>query len=139
MAKNMSVSVPVIKAASACVWRGDAVLLVERGNELGQGHWSLPGGKVEDGETALQAAIRELREETGITAILSHHVGEFEISTIKALYVISCFTGHHASGTALAQSDARALAWVPYQEIANHRLAPNTQTAVLRARTITNT
>ena len=56
---------PIIKAASACVWRGDEVLLVQRASALGKGLWSLPGGKLEAGETLHAAAHRELREETG--------------------------------------------------------------------------
>jgi 8-oxo-dGTP diphosphatase len=129
---------PIIKAASACVWRGDEVLLVERGQALGQGFWSLPGGKVDPGETALYAANRELLEETGIVAMLSIHVGDFEIVTDKVSYVISCFSGTYISGAALAQSDARAVSWIHWQQITNYRLAPNTKDAVIRARTVTN-
>lgn len=129
---------PIIKAASACVWRGDEVLLVERGPGVGQGFWSLPGGKVDPGETALEAAARELLEETGVVAMLSIHIGDFEIVTDQVCYVISCFSGHYASGKAVAQSDAQSVSWIHWLQIANHRLAPNTQDAVVRARTVTN-
>jgi 8-oxo-dGTP diphosphatase len=138
MDRDMKLPKPIIKAASACVWRGNEVLLIERGQSLGQGFWSLPGGKVEPGETSLDAAHRELLEETGIVAALSAHVGDFEVVTDIVSYVISCFSGHYVSGEALAQSDAKAVAWIHWREMTKHRLAPNTQAAVVRARTVTN-
>lgn len=42
------------------------VLLIERGWDPFEGHWALPGGHVDRGETSLQAAVRELAEETGV-------------------------------------------------------------------------
>ena len=48
--------------------RADAVALIRRAKEPNAGLWSPPGGKVEPYETALANALRELREETGLTA-----------------------------------------------------------------------
>ena len=50
--------------------RGVEVLLIRRGKPPRQGEWSLPGGRIEWGETAAAAALRELGEETGVTAEL---------------------------------------------------------------------
>ena len=44
------------------------VLLIRRGTPPRLGQWSLPGGRIEWGETAQAAALRELQEETGVTA-----------------------------------------------------------------------
>ena len=44
------------------------VLLIKRAYEPFEGMWAMPGGHVDEGETAVQAAVRELAEETGIVA-----------------------------------------------------------------------
>jgi 8-oxo-dGTP diphosphatase len=134
MVEDHSKQKPIIKAASACVWRRDDVLLVQRGKALGYGLWSLPGGTTEPGETNVEAALRELLEETNIIASLAHHVGDFDAITPDAHYIISCFTGHYSAGTAQALTDAKAVAWVNWQEIETYRLATNIAAAVRIAR-----
>jgi 8-oxo-dGTP diphosphatase len=129
---------PIIKAASACVWRGNEVLLVQRGKTLGYGFWSLPGGKIEVSESARDAAARELHEETNVFADLQHHVGDFDLVADDVHYVISCFTGHYVSGKAIAMTDAKSVAWVHWQEIGDYRLAFNNAEAVTLARKLTS-
>lgn len=58
---------PQAAVGVVCV-RDDAVLLVRRGRPPLLGAWSLPGGRIEWGERAVDAALRELREETGVEA-----------------------------------------------------------------------
>jgi ADP-ribose pyrophosphatase YjhB (NUDIX family) len=57
-------------AASAAIFRDGKVLLAQRSKPPLKGIWSLPGGHIEPGEKAIEAAHRELNEETGITADL---------------------------------------------------------------------
>lgn len=54
-----------IAAVGAICLRGDDVLLIRRAAPPRQREWSLPGGRIEWGERAADAALRELREETG--------------------------------------------------------------------------
>ncbi|MFD4400816.1 NUDIX domain-containing protein [Kitasatospora sp. NPDC058478] len=55
--------------ADTVVIRREEVLLIQRADEPHKGHWALPGGYVDQGETSRQAAARELEEETAIVAM----------------------------------------------------------------------
>jgi len=57
-----------VPAVLAVVARDGRVLLVQRAKAPNAGRWGFPGGRIEPGETVAQAAVRELREETGLTA-----------------------------------------------------------------------
>lgn len=110
------------------------MLLARRGKALGHGLWSLPGGKLDAGETALDAAHRELFEETGITANLVGELGDFRINTGTVTYLITCYAGHHLAGEAIAASDSDAVAWVAPENLVDFTLAPNTAAAIQAAR-----
>ena len=63
----MSAERPQAAVGVVCL-RGDEVLLIRRGKPPLAGDWSLPGGRIEWGERAEAAGLRELREETGVEA-----------------------------------------------------------------------
>jgi 8-oxo-dGTP diphosphatase len=134
MGSELNKQKPIIKAVSACVWRGDDVLLIKRASAFGLGYWSLPGGKIEPSESTIAAAHRELLEETGVTAELSHTVGDFTVETASVIYVISCFTGPYVDGEAVAGSDAGAALWTHWEAVHHFKLAPNISDAVKLAR-----
>lgn len=122
---------PVL-GASACVWRGDEVLIAKRAKPPFT--WSLPGGHVERGETLIAAAARELLEETGVAAELTHFIEMAEIIREDAHYVIACFTGNWVSGEAVAASDAEAVEWVHWERLSPYGLTPGTQSLIAKAR-----
>jgi 8-oxo-dGTP diphosphatase len=134
MGQENNTPAPIIKAASACVWRGEEVLLVQRGKSWGYGFWSLPGGSIEAGEDALAAAHRELMEETGVSADLNQLVGVYPLEGNGVRYEITCFTGHYRSGEARAAGDAMAIAWQHHLRLAERKLALNNVEAVAKAR-----
>ena len=124
-----------ILGASACIWRGGQVLLIKRGKSPGKGLWSLPGGKIETGEMAETAAVRELFEETQVIAKLVQAMGPYEIRRDQAIiYAITCFAGIYVSGKAVASSDAAEVAWVYPQDLNRFELAPNIARAIADAK-----
>ncbi|MGW5722204.1 NUDIX hydrolase [Amycolatopsis sp. NPDC003865] len=83
------------------------LLLIRRRNDPGSGQWSLPGGRVEPGETDKQAVIRELVEETGLDVIPGTLVG----SVTRGPYEIFDYACEVAGGTLTAGDDATDARW----------------------------
>ncbi len=124
-----------ILAASLCLIREGRVLMVRRPEDV----WAFPGGKVETGESIKDAAIRELFEETGVTANIETLLGQFEVSMPPKSgrpamdYTIVCLLGTWVSGEGLAQSDALEVKWVLIDHVKRLKLAPNIQVALQMA------
>jgi 8-oxo-dGTP diphosphatase len=114
-----------ILAASACIRRGAEVLLVQRGKEPGLGKWAFPGGKVKWGETAQQAALRELREECGLSARMGQLIGLYEVIHPGIHFAIACYIGVDPEGEIQAASDAADARWVSIHELSQLPLASN--------------
>ena len=126
-------------AASAAVFRGEQVLLIERGKGTLQGFWSLPGGHIEAGETARAAALREVREETGVAAELAGLVDIHEVirhrpgDTLAAHYLITVFWGRWLAGEPQAGSDAAVARFVPLADLQSYRLTDGAVEFIQRA------
>lgn len=97
-------------AVGAVIVRGGRLLVIQRGRGVGAGKWSLPGGRVEAGETLAVALAREIREETGLTAHIGQLCGIVERISAQAHYVIVDFWAS-ADGTPVAGDDAAAVIW----------------------------
>ena len=101
---------PEVAVGAVCV-RDGRLLVVRRGRGVAVGRWSLPGGRVEPGETLADAVRRELREETGLDVAVGPLCGIAERISDRAHYVILDFWAI-ASGGATAGDDADDVAWV---------------------------
>lgn len=98
----------------AIVTRTNELLLVRRNTEPGRGRWSVPGGRVEPGETLAEAVLRELEEETSIVGVCGPMIGWTEIIDAHHHYVILDFEVTALNGgQPVAGSDAQEAAWVP--------------------------
>lgn len=103
----------------AIVVRNGLLLLVRRGRGVGQGRWSIPGGRVEAGEALAEAVVRELREETGLRGTSGRFVGWVERIAADHHFVILDFEVAVTSAEeAVAGDDAAEVAWVPVQDVA---------------------
>lgn len=97
----------------------DRLLLVRRGHGAAAGEWSVPGGRVEAGETLAEAVVRELLEETGVEGVCNDLVGWVERISEDSHYVILDFRVDVLEpGEPVAGDDAAEAAWVPLSEVA---------------------
>ncbi len=98
--------------------RAEHLLLIKRGTAPGLGQWSLPGGRVELGETMAEAVLRELAEEAGIDAVVNDVVGWVERISPEYHFVIVDFAVT-ALGEAqpVAGSDAADARWIPLWQV----------------------
>lgn len=133
---------PVVAVGIIC-FREAEVLLIRRGKPPRAGEWSIPGGRVEFGETLLAAASRELREETGIEARGFAHVetleGLFSSRTTGQLhshYVLVDFVARWQSGEVRAGDDAAEARFFSLGEVAAMDLWEETRRVIARAWTL---
>lgn len=112
-------------AVGAIVIHDDALLMVQRANDPGNGLWSLPGGRVEHGEFLADALRREVKEETGLEVEVGELAGILEVPGDDLHYVI---LDYHAVVTGppepRADGDAGDVAWVPLDRVAHMDCTP---------------
>ena len=114
----MSWTNPVPAVGVVCL-RGEAVLLIRRGTPPRQGEWSLPGGRIEPGERAVDAALRELREETGVEAEITGLIDVVDGLFPEAgrHYVLIDYAARWLSGEPVAGDDASEARFVPLDQV----------------------
>jgi len=99
--------------------RAGRLLLIKRGHEPGVGLWSLPGGRVEEGETDAQALVRELREETGLSVSPVRLLGSVQRpARAPAVLDIRDYSATVTGGTLTAGDDAADARWVDPADLA---------------------
>jgi 8-oxo-dGTP diphosphatase len=115
---------PLVGVGAVVVHEGQ-VLLVRRGREPLKGHWTLPGGVLEIGETLAEGVAREVREETGLEVEIIelvelldriHREGE----RVRYHYAIADYLCRVTGGELHAASDAAAVRWVERAEWNSH-------------------
>ena len=124
----------MIKAAGAVVWREEnpfelEVLLVHRPQ---YDDWSFPKGKIEEGESAIAAAFREVREETGITAIFGQYLGSssYKIEDNKKKVKYWMAKGLPTSAPFTPNAEVDKIEWVSIKE-ARHFLTHDDDREIL--------
>lgn len=89
------------------------LLLIRRGQPPAEGAWSVPGGRCEAGETAAQACVREVSEETGLNVVVERLAGRVRRPGLgDDVYVIDDFVCRAVGGNLRAATDATDVRWV---------------------------
>ncbi len=107
-----------IVGVGVVVWRGEEVLLIQRGKPPRAGTWSLPGGMQELGETVRETAVREIREETGIEITVRElidvvdTISRDDTGRVRMQYTLVDFSAEWREGEAIASSDAAGVRWI---------------------------
>lgn len=93
--------------------RGNRLLLIKRGHEPGAGLWSLPGGRIEPGETDEEAVVREILEETGLRVECRDLLGTVELPGLGgAVIEVSDYRAVVTGGDLAPGDDAEDARWV---------------------------
>ncbi|MCE8021098.1 NUDIX domain-containing protein [Halomonas sp. MCCC 1A11036] len=110
-----------IQAACAVIQREDgAILMVKRLNPPEAGLWSVPGGKVEPGESLRAAAAREAFEETGLRVEVGRKLWTAQLALDdEFVYELHDFAATPIGGALQAGDDAAEVRWVPASQISS--------------------
>jgi ADP-ribose pyrophosphatase YjhB (NUDIX family) len=114
-----------ILAASVAVMRDGCVLLASRGRPPGEGLYSLPGGRVETGETLAAAALRELREEVGVEAEVIGRLGWVEFierddrGRVREHLVVAAHAAIWTAGEPRTGPEAKDVRWMTERDAAD--------------------
>jgi 8-oxo-dGTP diphosphatase len=129
--------VPLI-GVGAIIVEGDRVVLVKRAHPPLQAEWSIPGGVLEIGELVREAAVREAREETGLTIEPIELLGVYDRvlrdpqQRVQYHYVLIDFLCRRVAGELAAASDAAEVRWFRREELAGLNLAEDTMEVILK-------
>ena len=123
---------PVECAGAICV-RGDHVLLIRRGQPPRKGEWSIPGGRIEPGESPEDACVRELTEETGVTGAVAEEVEIIDTAFDGIPYRLHDYALFWVAGEPVAADDAADARWFTREEARTLGVWPKTLEVVERA------
>ena len=112
-------------AVGAIVVQDGKLLMVRRGRAPGEGLWSLPGGRVEQGEHLAAALVREVKEETGLDVDVTGTAGIFEVVGEHHFVVIDYFARVTRAAEPVPGSDAAEVRWVDLGAVAGLECTPN--------------
>lgn len=113
---------PELSVGAVLVHDG-SLLLVRRGHGPAAGEWSVPGGRVEWGETLAEALVREVREETGLECVCGEMLGWVELISEEGepdphhFVVLDFVATVLEHGEPVAGDDAAEVRWVPLHDV----------------------
>jgi 8-oxo-dGTP diphosphatase len=129
-------------AVSAAIFRNGKVLVVRRARKPALNLYTLPGGAVEAGETLVEAAIREVREETSLSiepvALAGHRevIARDGVGKVERHFVILCFASRWLSGEPVLSDELDDSRWVDPSELGDYRTTDGLAEIVTTAATL---
>ncbi len=126
-------------AVSAAIFRDDRILLVRRARSPAKGVYSLPGGRVEFGETLHAALHREIREETALEIDIVGLAGWREVMPASAgggHYLIMSFAARWRGGEPVLNEELDDFRWLDPDAIAELAITGGLQEVVQAARSL---
>ncbi len=130
---------PIVGVGAVIVNDSGEVVLIRRGKPPLHQEWSIPGGKVEHGETLQLALIREVQEETGLVVVIDGLIDVVDgiihdaNGEIGHHYVLIDYLAHVAGGTLRAGSDAAHAEWVAYDRLHEYPMWSETRRIIAAA------
>jgi 8-oxo-dGTP diphosphatase len=143
MQNNNTPSLPApTLAVSGIVFNNQKqVLIIKRNQPPAMGLWSIPGGKLEPGESLAEACQREIREETGletdiknIVAVVERRIEGFHYIIIDFLSILMDETGI----VPIAQSDVAEARWVSIERLADYNLVAGLTEIIMQTYNLIN-
>ena len=132
---------PIVGVGGVVVDEGK-VVLIRRKYEPLKGHWSLPGGMVEIGETLERALTREMLEETGLVVDVGPVIEVFDRITrdedrrVRYHFVLIDYVCWRADGVLQAGSDVDAAMWVDPTDLTKYSLTDKATSVIRRGITL---
>jgi 8-oxo-dGTP diphosphatase len=129
-------------AVSAAIFRNDKILLVRRARSPGKGFYSLPGGRVEFGESLMTALHREVDEETALTIEIAALAGWREVLPSAhggGHYVILSFAARWIAREPVLNDEHDDFQWLPPDAIGNLKVTAGLNDVIKSARRLIGT
>lgn len=121
---------PLIEVAAAIICQNDQFLIAKRPEGIHKaGYWEFPGGKIEAGETASDAVIREIREELNIEIANPIAFTEIEFEYPEKSVLLKFFMVTEFSGEAIGL-EGQQIKWVSKEQLSGYRF-PEANLAVV--------
>lgn len=130
---------PIVGVGAVVFVESGDVVLVKRRHEPLAGQWSLPGGRLELGESLQAGTAREIHEETGLVVDVGPVVDVFdrilldELGGVRHHFVLVDFLCRPRAGTLAAGSDVVDVCAVAPKDVASYRVAPKAVAVIQRA------
>ncbi len=127
-----------VPAVGVICFKGKRVILIKRSKPPKAGDWSLPGGRIEPGETRREAALRELYEETGVRARIIEKIAEIDADFGSHHFILHDYLAIWEHGEIIAGDDAADARLYDMADIVALNMWPKTEGVIRDAFTRLN-